>query len=376
MKVLFATLAVSVTAHSVKLVKPQLTFDELVKALGGQRALLGAKYGASSEPVVIHDYQNAQYYGSLVVGTPGEEINVIYDTGSSNLWVPNSDCCGWFSSHNFYHESKSSTYVANGSTFKIEYGSGPVSGFYSKDTVNIGGVSIADYTFAEVTDVSGLGISYSLGKFDGICGMAWGSISVDGVRTPVEGLVDAGAEPVFAFYLGNQVDGELTIGGVNSAHYTGDFAYTNLESTSYWQVNLDGLKLNGAAVGTTPYAIVDSGTSLLAGPTTDVKSIAASLSLSTTILSSKEYTVDCGATYNVVYTVGGADYELTEKDLVMSNSGGTCLFGMTAIDVPAPRGPLWILGDVFMRKYYVKFDVGQKRLGFALSAAASSDVVV
>merc|ERR1712107_682787 len=186
MKVLFATLAVSVAAHSVKLVKPQLTFDELVKALGGQRALLGAKYGASSEPVVIHDYQNAQYYGSLVVGTPGEEINVIYDTGSFNLWVPNSDCCGWFSSHNFYHESKSSTYVANGSTFKIEYGSGPVSGFYSKDTVNIGGVSFEDYTFAEVTDVSGLGISYSLGKFDGICGMAWGSISVDGVRTPVE----------------------------------------------------------------------------------------------------------------------------------------------------------------------------------------------
>ena len=47
--------------------------------------MLGARYGASSEPVVIHDYQNAQYYGSLVVGTPNEEINVLYDTGSSNL---------------------------------------------------------------------------------------------------------------------------------------------------------------------------------------------------------------------------------------------------------------------------------------------------
>ena len=43
---------------------------------------------------------------------------------------------------------------------------------------------------------------------------------MDGVRTPVEGLVDAGAKPVFAFYLGNQVDEKLTIGGVNSAHYT------------------------------------------------------------------------------------------------------------------------------------------------------------
>ena len=36
--------------------------------------------------------------------------------------------------------------------------------------------------------------------------------------------MDAGAEPVFAFYLGNQVNEKLTIGDVNSAHYTGDFA--------------------------------------------------------------------------------------------------------------------------------------------------------
>ena len=35
--------------------------------------MLGAKYGAASEPVVIHDYQNAQYNGSLVVGTPNED---------------------------------------------------------------------------------------------------------------------------------------------------------------------------------------------------------------------------------------------------------------------------------------------------------------
>ena len=62
MKVLFATLTVSITVHSVKLVKPQLTLDELVKALGGQRALLGAKYGASSEPVVNYYYQNAQQW--------------------------------------------------------------------------------------------------------------------------------------------------------------------------------------------------------------------------------------------------------------------------------------------------------------------------
>ena len=60
----------------MKLVKPQLNFDELMKALGGQRALLGAKYNASSESVVTCAYQNTQYYGSIVVGTPSEKINV------------------------------------------------------------------------------------------------------------------------------------------------------------------------------------------------------------------------------------------------------------------------------------------------------------
>ena len=81
--------------------------------------------------------------------------------------------------------------------------------------------------------------------------MAWGSMSVDGVRAPVKSMVNVGKEPISAFYLDNQVGGELTIGDVHS---------TNMESTSNWQVNLGGLELDGAAVGTTPKAIVDSGT--------------------------------------------------------------------------------------------------------------------
>lgn len=76
---------------------------------------------------------------------------------------------------------------------------------------------------------------------------------------------------------------------------------------------------------TTPYAIVDPETSFLAGLTTEVKSIAASLRVTATVLSSPEHTVDGNATYDVVHTVGRADHELTEKDRVISNSCGTDL---------------------------------------------------
>jgi hypothetical protein len=359
--------------YRVPLEKNEMTFQETLESIHLSASRLQAKFGGEPSDVVIQDYQNAQYYGQIEVGTPGQKEMVVFDTGSANLWVP--DKRPFLSGKNIYDSAKSSTYKKNGTVFKIQYGSGPVSGQFCADDVTIGSLKLKDFTFAEVDDTSGLGIGYRLGKFDGILGLGWDRISVGGVPTVMSALVASGElpQPVFGFYLGNNQPGELVFGGTDKKHYTGDFTYVPLSAETYWQVALDGVKLGSDSVSSTPRAIVDSGTSLLAGPTADVTAIANKLGAKS--LMGKEWTVDCSKDLpDLAFTLGGKDYALKKDDLILQQSGSTCILGLMGIEVPS--GPLWILGDVFMRKYYVEFDWGQKRLGFALAATKTSTVVV
>lgn len=327
---------------------------------------------SGGESEVIKDYANAQYYGIVHIGSPPQEFQVIYDTGSSNLWVPEKNCinCGYKLIHggkNKFDSDKSTSYVEDGSDFAIQYGSGAVTGKNEVETVTLADdISVESQSFALIHDAKGMGIAYAFSMFDGILGLGFDSISVGGVPTVFHNAMDQGKveKPMFSFYLGDNEDGELTFGGYDVTKFNGDdLTWVPLSETTYWRIDMDGISMGSYNSGSTD-AIVDSGTSLIVGPKSDVQTIGLAIGAKPSITGT--YTVDCDTIDDIpdiTWKIDGKDYSLPGNKLILQ-SAGMCIFAMLGMDFPEP-GPKWILGDVFMREYYTVFDYGGERIGFA-----------
>ncbi|PHH80280.1 hypothetical protein CDD82_1882 [Ophiocordyceps australis] len=323
---------------------------------------------AGGHKVPVTNFMNAQYFSEIKIGTPPQTFKVVLDTGSSNLWVPSVKCTSIACFlHSTYDSSSSSTYQKNGSSFEIRYGSGSLSGFVSQDVMTIGDLKVKGQDFAEATSEPGL--AFAFGRFDGILGLAYDTLSVNGIVPPFYNMVKQKAidEPVFAFYLGSDESGsEATFGGIDDSRYKGQIEYIPLRRKAYWEVDLDSIALGDEVANLENTGVIlDTGTSLNVLPT-DFAEI-----LNKEIGAKKgwsgQYTVDCSkrnSLPDIVFSLAGSNYSLSANEYILEVSG-TCISTFQGMDIPEPAGPLVILGDAFLRRYYSVYDLGRGAVGLA-----------
>jgi len=306
------------------------------------------------------------------LGNPPQIFKVILDTGSSNLWVPSTKCTSIACFlHTKYDSSRSSTYKANGSDFSIQYGSGSMEGFVSSDVLTIGDLQIPGQDFAEAVKEPGL--AFAFGKFDGILGLAYDTISVNHITPPFYSMINHGLidDPVFSFRIGSsEADGgEAVFGGIDESAYKGKITYVPVRRKAYWEVELDKISFGDDELELdNTGAAIDTGTSLIALPTDVAEMLNAAIGAKKSW--NGQYQVDCSKVPNLPelsFYFGGKPYPLKGTDYILQVQG-TCISAFMGMDINLPGGSLWIIGDVFLRKYFTVYDLGRNAVGFAESA--------
>uniref|UniRef100_A0AAY5KXZ1 Cathepsin D n=1 Tax=Esox lucius TaxID=8010 RepID=A0AAY5KXZ1_ESOLU len=320
--------------------------------------------------VILKNYDDAQFYGDIGLGSPPQILRVSFDTGSNYLWVPSKKCSITEVScliHRKYNETMSSTYIKNGKQFSVYYGMGNVAGYLSQDTCSIGSISIKGQVFGEAVKMNGA--NFVGAKFDGVLGMSY---PTDVGMTPVfdnimkEKLLE---NNVFSFYLNhkispNQLGGQLVLGGTDPAYYTGDFHYVNVTRKELWNIHVDRSVQDVTLCTSGCEAAVDTGTSLILGPTNEISAL--QRAVGAVPWSGGKYVVACEKVSSlpmVSFTISGKVYPLTGEQYILrwtSKGKKICLLGFLATSITE-----WILGDVFIAAYYTVFDRDSDRVGFA-----------
>ena len=99
--------------------------------------------GHEGPMVTLRGYSHNQYVGVIGIGTPPQMFSVVFDTGSSDIWVPGHACstCGrhslFDSNSSFSYEDTQRGTVLDRKTFSLAYGTGSVMGHVAKETITI-----------------------------------------------------------------------------------------------------------------------------------------------------------------------------------------------------------------------------------------------
>ncbi|KIL62005.1 hypothetical protein M378DRAFT_806948 [Amanita muscaria Koide BX008] len=343
---------------------------------------------------MIDQAQDASYLATINIGNPPQKMNVVLDTGSSDLWVATDQCTNCISATPLFKTSRSTSVQFSSSTVKLTYGSGEVAGNLAQDTVTMAGFNIPKQTFVAVTDVSQ---NFLEGSNSGILGLAFQPLAVTKTMPFWQALIQTNqlSAPEMSFHMARLVDvnnapaetfgGTFTLGGTNSSLYTGNIEFLSVivSPPTFWVLPLSNLTVQGKTIRTSSaVSAIDTGTTLIGGPSKDVAAIYEAIPGSQAVPQSGGlYAFPCNTAVSVTMSFsGGQSWAISTADMIVAQVPQTsyCVGGIFDLNLdpnipPTADNPAWVIGDTFLKNVYSVFRYSPPSVGFAqLSAQAGA----
>ncbi|XP_010224685.1 PREDICTED: pepsin A-like [Tinamus guttatus] len=337
---------------------------------------VGSKYFKSPVKVItdpLENYLDIEFFGSISIGSPPQKFLVLFDTGSSYLWVPSVNCSSEACViHTRFNPQQSSTYRAINQPVSIYYGTGSMAGFLANETVHVGSIQVHNQTIGLSESEPGSFFYYA--PFDGILGLAFPSIAAPTATPVFDNIMNHRLVSValFSFCLSlEKRKSFVTFGGIDYSCFFGKLHWIPLSSKTYWQISIDSITVKGQVIACPRgcQAVIDTGTSLLAGPLGSIIAIHDHIGVSED--SNGEYVVNCRTKNNlpdIVFVINGIKFPVSAKAYILQMRQGYCRSGLEGTFIPASSGDLWILGEIFLCQYYSVFDRANNQVGLAHAA--------
>ncbi|KAJ4258119.1 hypothetical protein NW762_008260 [Fusarium torreyae] len=337
---------------------------------------------------------DAEWLTPVQIGSPPRTFQMDLDTGSSDLWVFGAKAAAAGGSRTRYDASKSNaSEEMSGAKWQILYGDGSnAKGYVVKDTVSIGGLSVeaqavqvadeVDDSFAQQPNV------------DGLLGLGFSSINTVSPKKQKTFFDNAKTEHstgLFTADLQHDAPGTYSFGFINKTAYTGDIAYTPVNtSTGLWTFTSPGFAVGKGKVSQTPITgIADTGTSLLWLPDEVNKAYYSQVKGAKIDETAGGYVFPCNTklpdfTFNIGNTgvtipgsymnfapLQGAEPGVVARRAKRSAGGsgssqaGTCFGGLQS---SSDSDDVNIFGALALKAAFVVFDGEKSRIGFAKKA--------
>lgn len=330
--------------------------------------------------------------GTLDIGTPRQSFNILFDTGSSDLWLRSVECtssaCQGLHAYNSSASSSFINLIYKPGSILYYYGLN-VQGYYAADTFVIG-----DFVLSNISFIAAVELSKHSETMDGAVGLDFGPF--DSKNTFLEAARKQNdSAPVFCYYvdLTDSGGGKLilfiregiTFGAIDIQRYNGELSWISVIPTydddhiphyQDWRVKLATVYIEHKPLDLAPiFAIFDTGSSLALLPFTYAKTINTLLGLTRIDigLSGIHYGVPCfdgeiPALPDLNFKFGEVDVSIfptTYMYLRLYNSQLYCVSGLVGNQYPSSKTDIFIIGNVILRQLYTVFDYGSFKIGIS-----------